>query len=79
MSEPSRRGFETELAMALMLLATLGALAAVAGSIGTASAASAEKMVVELWRTYGFVVFAGLLVLWRGWRREGINSVGQPR
>ena len=46
-----------------------------AGSIGTASAASAEK-VVELWRTYGFVVFAGLFVLRRGWRRERIKTMG---
>lgn len=63
-------------ATALMLLATLGVLAAFAGSIGTASAASAENVVVELWRTYGFVVFAGLFMLRRGWRRERINTMG---
>lgn len=49
-------------AMALMLLAALGALVAFAGSVGTATAAGSET-VVEAWRTYGFLVFAGLFVL----------------
>lgn len=50
-------------AMALMLLAALGALLAFVGSIGAATAAGFDTVVVEAWRTYGFLVFAGLFVL----------------
>ena len=50
-------------AMVLMLLAAFGALSAFVGSIGVAAAAGSETVVVEVWRTYGFAVFAGLFVL----------------
>lgn len=50
-------------AMVLMLLAAFGALCAFVGSIGTATAAGTETVVVEVWRMYGFVVFAGLFML----------------
>ena len=50
-------------AMALMLLAAFGALSAFVGSTGTAMAAGFDTVVVEAWRTYGFLVFAGLFVL----------------
>lgn len=50
-------------AMVLMLLATLGALSAFAGSVGMATAAGPETVMVEIWRMYGFLVFAGLFLL----------------
>lgn len=50
-------------ALVLMLLAALGAISAFVGSVGTATAAGPETVVVEAWRTYGFLVFAGLFVL----------------
>lgn len=57
------QGVRDQVARALMLLAALGALSAFAGSVGTATAAPSEFTVVEIWRVYGFVVFAGLFVL----------------
>lgn len=50
-------------AMALMLLAALGALLAFVGSVGAAMTAGPGAEVVESWRMYGFLVFAGLFVL----------------
>ncbi len=46
-----------------MLLAALGALFAFVGAFGAAKTAQPATMVVETWRMYGFVVFAGLFVL----------------
>lgn len=50
-------------AMVLMLLAALGALFSFFGSVGAVAAASADTQVVETWRSYGYLVFAGLFVL----------------
>lgn len=50
-------------AMVLMLLAALGALSAFASSVGTATAAGPETVMAEVWRMYGFLVFAGLFLL----------------
>jgi hypothetical protein len=47
----------------LMLAAALGALLAFVGAIGPAVSASPEAQVVEMWRMYGFLVFAGLFAL----------------
>lgn len=50
-------------AMALMLVAALGALFAFVGAIDTVATASPQTQVVESWRMYGFLVFAGLFAL----------------
>lgn len=50
-------------AMVLMLLAALGALLTSVGAIGPAVNASPGTQVVETWRVYGFLVFAGLFAL----------------
>ena len=47
----------------MMLLAALGALFAFLSSIGVTIAAESGTKVVEGWRMYGFLVFAGLFVL----------------
>jgi hypothetical protein len=55
--------------MVLMLLATLGALFSFVGSLGTVLAAPPPIQLVESWRMYGFLVFAGLFVLLALWPR----------
>ena len=57
------------LAMVLMLLAALGALLSFVGSLGTVLAAPPPIQLVESWRMYGFLVFAGLFVLLALWPR----------
>jgi hypothetical protein len=49
--------------MALLGVAALGAVFAFVGAVGATVAAGPETRVVESWRTYGFLVFAGLFVL----------------
>jgi hypothetical protein len=51
------------IAMALLLLSAAGALVSFLGSIGPALTASSDTQVVETWRAYGYLVFAGLFVL----------------
>jgi hypothetical protein len=58
----------------LMLLAALGALGAFAGGIGALESAGPERFWVESWRTYGFLVFAGLFAL-LAWRPTGAPLV----
>lgn len=49
--------------MALMLLAALGALSSFVGAISTVSSVGPDTLVVENWRAWGFLVFAGLFAL----------------
>ena len=58
------------IAMALLLLSAAGALVSFLGSIGPAVTASSETQVVEIWRAYGYLVFAGLFVLLAFWPRR---------
>ena len=58
------------IAMALLLLSAAGALVSFLGSIGAAVTASSETQVVEIWRAYGYLVFAGLFVLLAFWPRR---------
>jgi hypothetical protein len=58
------------IAVALLLLSAAGALVSFLGSIGPAISASSETQVVEIWRAYGYVVFAGLFVLLAFWPRR---------
>src|SRR5262245_40918672 len=58
------------LAAGLMLLAALGALAAAIGAVGAVSDAGPTTRIVEAWRLYGFVLFAGLFVLLALWPRQ---------
>ena len=51
------------IAAALMLIAALGALFSFLSSIGPAVAAGHDAQVVEVWRSYGYLVFAGLFVV----------------
>lgn len=57
-------------ATGLMLLAAVGALVSFISSIGTVAAAGSATQVVEIWRMYGFVVFAGLYLLLALWPRR---------
>ena len=56
--------------MALLLLSAAGALVSFLGSIGPAISAGSETQVVEIWRAYGYLVFAGLFVLLAFWPRR---------
>jgi hypothetical protein len=58
------------IAMALLLLSAAGALVSFLGSIGPALTASSDTQVVEIWRAYGYLVFAGLFVLLAFWPRR---------
>jgi hypothetical protein len=58
------------IAMILLLLSAVGALFSFFGSIGPALSASPETQVVEIWRAYGYLVFAGLFVLLAFWPRR---------
>lgn len=51
----------------LMLVAAIAALGAFVGDAATLSHVSADRLWVECWRAFGFLVFAGLFVLlaWR--------------
>lgn len=51
----------------LMGVAALGALVAAFGAIESVADADAATVMVETWRLYGFLTFAGLFVL-LGWR-----------
>lgn len=57
-------------ATGLMLLAAVGALVSFISSISTVAAAGSATQVVEIWRMYGFVVFAGLYLLLALWPRR---------
>jgi hypothetical protein len=58
------------IAMILPVLSTVGALFSFFGSIGPAVTASPATQVVEIWRAYGYLVFAGLFVLLAFWPRR---------
>ena len=47
----------------LMWLAALGALTAFASAFAAVKSATAETIWVEIWRLFGFLVFAGMFVL----------------
>jgi hypothetical protein len=51
------------LGRALMLIASAGALVAFAKGIGYVQAASSASLWVEIWRMFGFLVFAGMFAL----------------
>jgi hypothetical protein len=51
------------LAMIIMLIASLGAVIAFLGAVPTALDAGSSTVIVETWRTLGFLVFAGLFLL----------------
>ncbi|MCX5122099.1 hypothetical protein OG992_33625 [Micromonospora sp. NBC_00362] len=52
-----------QIARILLGLAALGALAAAASAAGAVGDADASSKIVETWRAYGLVVFAGLFTL----------------
>jgi hypothetical protein len=51
------------IARSLLWLAAVGAAASAAASVSTIAQASGATTVVETWRGYGYLVFAGLFVL----------------
>jgi hypothetical protein len=51
------------LAMIIMLIASLGAVIAFLGAVPTALDAGSSTVIVETWRTLGFLVFSGLFLL----------------
>jgi peptidoglycan/LPS O-acetylase OafA/YrhL len=57
-------------AAGLMLLVTLGALIAFVTAISAVATANPATQVVEIWRMYGFIVFAGLFMLLAFWPRR---------
>ncbi len=57
-------------ATGLMLLAAIGALVSFVTSIGSVAAGDPAAQVVETWRMYGFIVFAGLYALLAFWPRR---------
>ena len=57
-------------ATGIMLLAAAGALISFIGSINAVAIAGPTTQVVEIWRMYGFVVFAGIYVLLAFWPRH---------
>lgn len=57
-------------ATGFMLLATLGAFFSFVTSINVIATASPATQVVEIWRMYGFIVFAGLYMLLAFWPRR---------
>ena len=53
----------------LMGLAAIGAIAAFFAGVQAMQAATADRLWVEAWRTFGFLVFAGLFALLAIWPR----------
>ncbi len=51
------------IAFALLLLAAISAFGAFIGSVGVITAADPSVQIVEVWQSYGFVVFGGLFSL----------------
>jgi hypothetical protein len=58
------------LAAVMLWLATAAALVAAVGGIGDVADAGGDTRIVEAWRAYGFVVFAGLFALLALWPRQ---------
>ncbi|NES28739.1 hypothetical protein GCE86_20730 [Micromonospora terminaliae] len=56
-------GVRDRIGRVLLWLAAVGALAAALGAYGTVADAEPAVKVVETWRAYGFLVFAGLFAL----------------
>ncbi|MEU1684226.1 hypothetical protein [Micromonospora sp. NPDC005707] len=56
-------GVRDRIGRLLLWLAAVGALAAALGAYGAVTDAEPAVKVVETWRAYGFVVFAGLFAL----------------
>ncbi|WP_433283255.1 hypothetical protein [Micromonospora sp. CA-244673] len=56
-------GVRDRIGRVLLWLAAVGALAAALGAYGAVADAEPAVKVVETWRAYGFVVFAGLFAL----------------
>jgi hypothetical protein len=66
----SRRTARDRSAFVLTIVCALGALYACASSIGAVAAAGPETQQVEVWRTLGFAMFAGMFVLLAIWPRR---------
>jgi hypothetical protein len=56
-------GWQDKLGRALMLVACVGALIAFAKGVGDVRVASDATLWVEIWRMFGFLVFAGMFAL----------------
>ncbi|MGC3861948.1 hypothetical protein ACPSM1_17345 [Micromonospora chersina] len=56
-------GVRDRIGRVLLWLAAIGAVAAALGAYGAVADAEPAVTVVETWRAYGFVVFAGLFAL----------------
>ncbi|MGW4292089.1 hypothetical protein ACWEH1_03405 [Micromonospora chersina] len=56
-------GVRDRIGRSLLWLAAIGAVAAALGAYGAVADAEPAVKVVETWRAYGFVVFAGLFAL----------------
>lgn len=69
-SDTPASAWRDRIATGLMLLAAVGALLSFALSLTTITATSPTTQVVEIWRMYGFVVFAGIYVLLAFWPRR---------
>jgi|SRR5262245_26508225 len=67
---PPVKPWRDRLATGLMLLAALGAVGAAIGAIGAVADAGPATRLVETWRLFGFVMFAGLFVLLALWPRQ---------
>jgi hypothetical protein len=58
------------IATGIMLVAAVSAFVAFVSDISTVTSASPATQVVEIWRMYGFVIFAGLYFLLAFWPRR---------
>ena len=68
----TRRGADIRdrIATVLMLVSALGALYAFITAVGAVQAAGPATQQVETWRTFGFLMFAGVFVLLGVWPRR---------
>jgi hypothetical protein len=67
LAEQSGMTLTYRIGQGLMALAALGAVAAFIGGVGHIADAPTDRLWIESWRTFGFMVFAGLFALlaWR--------------
>jgi hypothetical protein len=59
----STQNTRDRMARVLLILAALGAVFAFVSAIGSVQSATPATVTAEMWRMYGFVVFAGLFAL----------------
>lgn len=68
------RTLRDRISAVLMIVAAVGAIFAFFGSIQTTREASGDLQLAEMWRMYGFVVFAALFLL-LAWRPRSLPGI----